>query len=254
MILVDTHTHLYDEKLTADNGQISRALQAGVHYLMMPNCDSETIGPMLQMADQWPQHCYPMMGLHPTYVKENYKEELALVTEWLTKRKFYGIGEVGLDYHWDTTFKEQQQEALRYQADLALHYNLPLIMHTREAMADCIELIRSKQNGSLTGIFHCFGGTLAEAQAIIELGFYLGIGGVLTYKKSGLAEVLAGVPLDRLVLETDAPYLAPVPFRGKRNESSYLPIIAAELSKVYKIQVDEIARITTENARKLFNV
>ncbi|NCX96091.1 MAG: TatD family deoxyribonuclease, partial [Chitinophagia bacterium] len=170
----------------------------------------------------------------------------------LSRVEILHFGEVGLDYHWDTTFKEQQQEALRYQADLALHYNLPLIMHTREAMADCIELIRSKQNGSLTGIFHCFGGTLAEAQAIIELGFYLGIGGVLTYKKSGLAEVLAGVPLDRLVLETDAPYLAPDPYRGKRNESSHIPYIAAHIAKTLKIPMENVASITTKNAKDIF--
>lgn len=254
IMYTDTHTHLYDEQLLADEQQIPRAIEAGVNLMFMPNCDSGTIAPMLTLADRWPNYCYPMMGLHPTYVKDNYQTELDTVTHWLQQRKFYGIGEVGLDYYWDTTFKEQQKEALAYQIDLALQYYLPVILHTREATQDTISMVAAKQNGRLKGIFHCFGGTLEEAQHIVELGFHLGIGGVITYKKSTLPDVLQHISLERIVLETDAPYLAPVPYRGKRNESSYIPIIAAALSTVYRISPDEIAKITTANARKVFNV
>ncbi len=247
-MFTDTHTHIYDEKLLADPNQIPRAIEAGVTKLFMPNCDSGTVDAMLQLADEWPANCMPMMGLHPTYVKENYEAELANVEAWLAKRKFYGVGEIGLDYYWDLTFKTQQIEAFERQIDLALKYDLPIIIHSRESTADCISIVRKKQNGQLRGIFHCFGGTIDEAQQIIELGFYMGIGGVVTYKTSTLPHILKAIALTRIVLETDAPYLAPVPYRGKRNESSYIPVIAQKIGDIMGISAEEVGKITTANA------
>ncbi|MBS1689478.1 MAG: TatD family hydrolase, partial [Bacteroidetes bacterium] len=198
-------------------------------------------------------NCFAMMGLHPTCVKENYKEELNTVAEWLAKRKFYAVGEIGLDYYWDLTFKEQQIEAFDTQVSWALKYDLPIVIHSRESTQDCIDIVRKHQNGKLRGIFHCFNGTLEEAKQIVALGLHLGIGGSLTYKKSVLPEILKEIPLSHLVLETDAPYLAPVPYRGKRNESSYIPVIAQQLADVKNISMAELAAITTQNAEKVFN-
>jgi TatD DNase family protein len=252
MIFIDTHTHLYDERLMADETQVPRALANGVTKMFMPNCDNTTIGPMLQLADKWPENCLPMMGVHPCYVKEGYKSELALVEEWLGKRKFYAIGEIGLDYYWDLTFKTAQIDAFETQIDIALQYGLPIVIHSRESTQDCIEIVRRKQNGKLNGIFHCFGGTLEQAGQIIALGLYLGIGGVVTYKNSGLQEVVKQVSLSNIVLETDAPYLTPVPHRGKRNESSYIPIIAEKIAELKDVSVEEVAKVTTKNAEKIF--
>lgn len=238
----------------ADSQQIPRAIEAGVTRMFMPNCDSETIPGMLALADQWPDNCFPMMGLHPTYVKESYKDELAIVEDWLAKRKFWAVGEIGLDYYWDTTFKEQQKEAFARQIDLALQYGLPIVIHSRNAEQDCIDIVRSKQNGKLTGVFHCFSGTTHEAKQIIELGFYLGIGGGLTYKKNTVADTLQELGIANLVLETDAPYLAPVPHRGKRNESSYIPLVATKVAEVTGTSYLDVARVTTENANKLFKM
>lgn len=253
MIYVDTHTHLYDEQLMTDEAaMIQRAVDAGVTKMYMPNCDSTTVNGMLRMEERYAGHCYPMMGLHPTYVKDNYKEELALVKEWLSKRTFYGVGEVGLDYYWDLTYKEQQIEAFATQIDWALEYDLPVIIHSRESVNDCIDIIRSKQNGKLKGIFHCFGSGVEEAKQIMELGFYMGIGGVVTFKKSTLPDTIKEIGLSNIVLETDAPYLAPVPYRGKRNESAYIPLIAEHLATATGLPLEEVAAVTTSNAEKIF--
>jgi TatD DNase family protein len=249
----DTHTHLYDERLLKEeDAMIQRCLDAGVTKMYMPNCDSGTIADMLHLADKWPQHCYPMMGLHPTYVKENYKDELAIVKKWLGERKFYAVGEIGLDYYWDITFKAQQIEAFEQQIDWALQYDLPIVIHSRESTQDCIDIVRKKQNGKLKGIFHCFSGSVEQAKQVAELGMYLGIGGVVTYKTSNLPEIIKETGLGPIVLETDAPYLAPVPHRGKRNESSYIPIIAEKIGDVMGMSKEEVGRITTENAAKIF--
>ncbi len=252
-MFTDTHTHLYDERLMADEEQLPRAIAAGVTKMYMPNCDSGTISGMLQLADQWPANCLPMMGLHPTYVKENYLDELAIVKKWLEKRKFYAVGEIGLDYYWDVTFKEQQIEAFEQQIDWALQYGLPIVIHSRESTSDCIEVVRRKQNGHLKGIFHCFSGTLVEAQKIVELDMYLGIGGVVTYPKGNLPDIVKEIPLEHIVLETDAPYLAPVPHRGKRkNESSFIPIIAQKVADIKGSTINEVATVTTANAMRIF--
>lgn len=255
MTFIDTHTHLYDEQFSDDiDNAIEKAIQLGVTQMYMPNCNSETIAGMMHLAEKWPDNCMPMMGLHPCYVKEDYQQELSIVSNQLSKAKFAAVGEIGLDYHWDLTFKEQQIEAFEYQIDLALKYDLPIVIHSRSSTQDCIDIVRKKQNGSLKGVFHCFGGTLEEAQQITEeLGFMLGIGGVITFKNSKLDELLKQIDTKYIVLETDAPYLAPTPYRGKRNESSYIPLIAEKMVDIMQIPLEDIANITTENARKLFS-
>lgn len=254
MIFTDTHAHLYDEQFADDRAEmINNAIDAGVTKMYLPNCDSTTIESMMQLSAQFPDNCYPMMGLHPCYVKDNYKEELAIVDKHLAENKFYAVGEIGLDYYWDLTYKDQQIEAFKLQIDRALEYNLPIVIHSRESLQDSIDIVREKQNGKLNGIFHCFSGNAEEAKQAIETGLYLGIGGVVTFKNSKLPEVLKEVDLSRLVLETDAPYLAPTPYRGKRNESSYIPLIAKKIAEIKQVSIEEVARITTENTAKIFN-
>lgn len=252
MIFTDTHTHLYDERLMQDENQVKRAIEAGVTHMYMPNCDSETIPGMLKLADMYPDNCLPMMGLHPCYVKEGFRKELEIVEQQLEARKYYAVGEIGLDYYWDLTYKTEQIDAYEYQIRLALKHQLPIVVHSRESTQDCIDVARRNQTGSLKGIFHCFSGTLAEARQIIDMGLYLGIGGVVTYSKGTLPDIVKEVPLESIVLETDAPYLSPVPHRGKRNESSYIPIIAAKIADLKGLPVEDVARITTENAQKVF--
>jgi TatD DNase family protein len=254
-MFIDTHTHLYDDRLdpAAQDIMIQRAIDAGVHKMYMPNCDQHTIPGMMRITKDWPANCLPMMGLHPCYVKENVAEELAIVKSWLDKEKFAAVGEIGLDYYWDKTFVPQQKAAFEQQIDWALEHKLPIVIHSRESTQDCIDIVRSKQNGQLGGIFHCFSGTLDEAQQIIAIGgFALGIGGVVTYKNSGLQAIVQEIPLDYLVLETDAPYLTPVPHRGKPNESGYIPLIAEKVADLKKMSVEMLAEITTNNAHKIF--
>ncbi len=249
-MFTDTHTHLYDDQFTGED--IPAAIATGVHKMYMPNCDSSTVKGMLSIADQWPQNCFPMMGVHPCYIKDNYKEELATAKKWLSERKFYAVGEIGLDYYWDLTYKEQQIEAFNTQIDWALHYDLPIVIHSRESTPECIDIVAARQNDALKGIFHCFSGTVEEAKRIADMGLYLGIGGVVTFKKSTLPDVVKAIPLQHIVLETDAPYLAPVPYRGKRNESSYIPLIAAKIAEFKGISLDEVAAVTTRNAEIIF--
>jgi TatD DNase family protein len=252
MQITDTHTHLYLEEFQADIEQVlERARAEGVTCFYLPNVDSSSIDDLLKLEEKHPE-CIAMMGLHPCYVKENVVDELKLVEEWLRKRPFAAVGEIGLDYYWDKTFVAEQKDAFRKQIGLALDLNLPIVIHSRDSMQDCIDIVREYQNGNLRGIFHCFGGTLEEAKQIMDLGFLMGIGGVVTYKKSGLAEVLPSIPLEYLVLETDAPYLTPVPFRGKRNEPCYLKYVVAKMAEAMNISVEEIAMQTTLNAQKLF--
>ncbi len=256
-MFVDTHTHLYDDRLTEpkQDEMIRRAFDAGVGKLYMPNCDQHTIPGMMRIAGAFPGQCVPMMGLHPTYVKEDFETELAIVSEWLQKEKFAAVGEIGLDYYWDKAPEviERQKTAFRRQIDWALEHKLPIVIHSREATQDCIDIVRQKQNGALRGIFHCFSGSIEEAEQIIELGFKLGIGGVITYKSNReLQDLVARVPLESIVLETDAPYLSPVPYRGKRNESGYIPFIAEKIAELRDISIEEVGRATSETASKLF--
>lgn len=251
--MIDTHTHLYDDAtIAAQDEHIQRALAAGVHKMYMPNCDSSTIDGMLQIAERYPQHCFPMMGLHPCYVKENYREELAVVEKYLGSHSFSGVGEVGLDFYWDQTFVKEQKIAFEQQIDWALAYRLPVVIHSRSSTQECLDIIKRKQKGDLVAIFHCFSGTPEQAQRVAAMGCYVGIGGVVTFKTSTLPEVLRAISLEHVVLETDAPYLAPVPYRGKKNESTYLPLIAEKIASVYEVPLSEVDRVTTENAGKIF--
>ncbi|MEM6700622.1 MAG: TatD family hydrolase, partial [Bacteroidota bacterium] len=248
-MLIDTHTHLYVEQFAADRAAvIDRAMEVGVQKFYLPNIDSEHIENLLALEAAYPEHCFPMMGLHPCSVKENYEEELAIVEQWLNKRSFVAVGEIGLDLYWDRTFFEQQKAAFRQQIQWAKELGLPIVIHSRESTWEVIEILRAAQDESLRGIFHCFGGNVEEAKAITELGFYLGIGGVLTFKKAKLDETLKEVDLQHIVLETDAPYLAPTPYRGKRNESAYIRIIAEKLAEVKGVSLKEVAAKTSQNA------
>jgi len=253
MKLIDTHCHLYAAEFKQDiNAVMERARKNGIQKFYLPAIDSETTTDMLAMETSYPGECFAMMGLHPCSVKENYKEELALVEAWLLKRPFVAIGEIGLDFYWDKTFATQQYESFEMQMQWALQRNMPIVIHTRNAMNETINALKPFAEKGLRGIFHCFGGTLEEANEIIDMQFLLGIGGVLTYKKSGLQQVLEKIDLVHIVLETDAPYLTPVPYRGKRNESSYLEFILQTLATVKNISKEEVAAITTANAEKIF--
>ena len=253
MQLIDTHCHLYSKSFAGDIAQtIQRAENEGVERFYFPAIDSGDLEAMLALEASYPGKCIAMMGLHPCSVKADHETELRLVEEWLGRRPFVAVGEIGLDFYHDRTFESQQYEAFHCQIEWALHYDIPIVIHSRNSMAESIGVVREHQKGRLRGIFHCFSGDAAAAREIVDLGFYLGIGGVLTYKNAGLAEALADIDLANMVLETDAPYLSPVPFRGKRNESAYLTYVAARLAGVKGVPVEEVARITTENAQKIF--
>ncbi len=253
MQIIDTHCHLYSDEFNDDiEAVIKRAEHESVTQFFLPAIDSSTHNSMLQLEEKYAGKCIAMMGLHPCYVKNNYTDELLIVEDWLAKRKFAAVGEIGLDFYWDKTFVNQQYIAFRKQIELALQYNLPIVIHTRNAMAETIDVVKAYRDTGLIGIFHCFGGTSEEAAAIIDMGFYLGIGGVVTYKNTSLAAMLEKIDLKYIVLETDAPYLTPVPFRGKRNESSYLKYVVEKLAVIKNCSVDEIAAVTTANAKSIF--
>ena len=250
---VDTHAHVFVEEFAADLAEtMQRAQSAGVTRIFMPNLDAASVDAMLETEAAFPGRAVPMLGLHPCHVKAGFRQELECLEAWLSRHRFAGIGEIGLDYHWDTTFAAEQLEVLRIQIGWAKYLGIPAILHTREATQACIDVIRELQDGNLKGIFHCFSGTLKEAEQILDLGFHLGIGGVVTFKNSGLAELVAAQPLQALVLETDAPYLAPVPYRGKRNESSYIPLIAHKLAEIKQISLQEVAEETWRQAEYIF--
>ncbi len=252
MQLIDSHAHIYLPQFQDDLPEaIDRARQAGVAAVFMPNIDHTSIESMLSVADRYPGYCLPMMGLHPCSVKQDFEQELYRVEEWLQKGDFVAVGEIGTDLYWDKTFWSQQQEALRIQLELALAHELPFVIHCRESIDETIDLVKPYA-GRLRGVFHCFTGTVAQAQQIVAMGFMLGIGGVATFKNGGLEPVLEAIALDNLVLETDSPYLAPVPYRGKRNEPAYIKEVCARVAAVKKVQPHEVARITTANALQLF--
>ena len=255
MHFIDTHAHVYAPELATDiELVIKNAISAGIEKILMPAIDSASLEAMLKVEQQFPDHCIAMMGLHPCYVKENYKAELKLVEEWIAKRKFIAIGEIGLDYYWDKTFAKEQQLVFETQMQWALDMQLPIVIHTRNAMGETIELVKPFAKKGLHGVFHCFSGSKESAEQIIGMGFHLGLGGVLTYKNAGVAEAIKDIPMEYLVLETDAPYLAPVPYRGKTNEPSYMLEVAKKLAEVKSMPLHEIAAITTSNAKKLFGL
>ena len=255
MRLIDTHAHVYLEEFTNDIGDImKRAAEKGVDQIVMPAVDSSTHLAMLGMEENYPGICISMMGLHPCSVKADYEGELRIIADYLSKRKFVAVGEIGLDFYWDVSFKEQQYAAFHRQVEWALEYDIPIAIHSRNATEECIGVVQQHQEGKLKGVFHCFSGTLEQAKKIIGAGLYLGIGGVLTYKNSGLDKVIKEIGPEHIILETDAPYLSPVPFRGKRNESSYLTYTLQKLADIKETGIETITAITTQNAEKLFGL
>lgn len=255
MRLIDTHAHLYSKKFDADRAEMmERAMESGVGQFFLPNIDRTSVEGMLQMEEDYPGQCFAMMGTHPCSIKEDYKDELAAVEKWLSERPFCAIGEIGIDLYWDKTHLRQQQDAFRQQIKWAKSLNIPIVIHSRDATAEVLEILEEQKDERLHGIFHCFTGTSEEAQRIINLDFYLGIGGVVTFKNGGLDKVVKEVSLDHLVLETDAPYLAPVPKRGKRNESAYVRLVAEKIAAVQQVPFSEVAQRTTANAESIFKV
>ncbi|MBO6023622.1 MAG: TatD family hydrolase [Bacteroidales bacterium] len=255
MLLIDTHTHVYDHQFSLDrNDAMQRALDAGVGMMLLPNVDASTIAPMIELYEQYPDCTRVMMGLQPEEVKEDYKEVLSQMEKELERGIYVGVGEVGLDFYWDATFEKQQLDAFETQLDWAKQLHLPLSIHCRNAFDKMVKILEHKQDGGLRGIMHCFTGTEEEAKVYLGLGFHLGLGGVTTYKNCGVKDFLPNLPLDRIVLETDAPYLAPVPCRGKRNESAFLVHTAQKIAEILGMDLNELAVMTTANVKQLFNL
>ncbi|MBI3235412.1 MAG: TatD family hydrolase [Bacteroidetes bacterium] len=254
-MIIDTHTHLFNPEFDNDRVEvIERAFKNRVKYMLLPNVDVETIDRLKENAKLYPENCLPLMGIHPCSVNENYKSSLDVIEMELFSNNYFGVGEIGLDLYWDKTFKEEQAEAFITQLKWARQLNLATSMHTRDATYWAIDLIKKEKLEGLKGVFHCFTGSLEEANEIIKLGFSLGIGGVVTYKNTNLRETLKNIPIEHIVLETDAPYLSPVPYRGKRNEPSYLKEVVQVLSEVYQCSVGEIEKQTSENAINIFGL
>jgi len=255
MIITDTHTHLYSEQFDDDRSDmIQRALDAGVSRFFIPSIDSTYFNSMLALEKSYPENIFLMMGLHPTHVKENFEEELAFVKHWLDKRNFYAVGEIGIDLYWDKTLLKQQQIAFKTQIAWAKEKNMPIIIHCRDAFDEIFEILEEVKDDQLFGIFHCFTGNFEQAKKAISYNMKLGIGGVVTFKNGKIDQFLHEIPLEHIVLETDAPYLAPTPFRGKRNESSYITKVLDKLAEIYKLTPQEIAKITTQNSKNVFGI
>lgn len=255
MILTDTHTHLYSKEFDKDREEVlQRAAEHEVRRFFIPAIDSSHTAAMYSLEQQDPENIFLMMGLHPSSVDESYEKELHHVEEELGKRKFYAVGEIGIDLYWEKKFLKQQQDAFRRQIQLAKKYELPVVIHCREAFDEIFEVLETERDEKLFGIFHCFTGNLEQAKRAISFNMKLGIGGVVTFKNGGLDKFIAEIPLENIVLETDAPYLAPAPYRGKRNESSYIRLIAKKLASLYEVELEEIASITTQNSRDIFGI
>ncbi len=255
MILTDTHTHLYSEAFDKDRSKVIKtAIDQGIERFFIPAIDSTYTEAMLQLRDAHPKHIFLMMGLHPTHVKENYTDELRHVEDMLSEHKFYAVGEIGVDLYWDKSFLKQQQEAFRFQIQMAKKHNLPIVIHCRDAFEEVFEVLECEKGDTLFGIFHCFTGTLEQAHKAMSYNMKLGIGGVVTFKNGNIDTFIKDIPLKHIVLETDAPYLAPVPYRGKRNESAYLIKVLDKLSDLYGISKEKMAEITTENSKEVFGI
>lgn len=256
MILTDTHTHLYLNAFSEDRDDVmQRALDKDIRYMIMPNIDSSSINDLHTLCDNYPSHCFPMMGLHPGSVDEHYQEELKKIGTHFEKRTYYAVGEIGIDLYWDKTYKEQQKEVFRTQIEWAKNMQLPIVIHARDSFETIFEVLDDVNSSELRGVFHCFTGTAGQAEKALGYGgFRLGIGGVLTFKNSTLAEVVKDVDIKHLLLETDSPYLAPTPNRGKRNESSYVRLVADKLAAIKGLTTEQVAEITTANAEELFKI
>ncbi len=252
--MIDTHSHIYSEEFNDDRDTvIERARAAGVSKILMPNIDLESIDSMLEVENRYPGYCFSMMGLHPTSVKENFEDDLAVVKNWFDKREFIGVGEIGIDLYWDKTFLSQQMIAFEEQVKWAKERNLPVVIHSRDSFTEVFSVIDKLWDENLKGVFHSFTGTEDDAKHILEYGsFYMGLNGVLTFKNSNLREVIKNTPLEKLLIETDAPYLTPVPFRGKRNESSYVKYVCQKLAEVFDVEEEVVDSMTTKSAKELF--
>jgi TatD DNase family protein len=254
-MLVDTHSHIYSEDFSNDLEEvIQRAFENDVRKIVLPNIDSSSLKKMLDLNDKYPQICFPLIGLHPTSVNEDYEDELELIEFWITKLKFFGIGEVGIDLYWDKTFVAEQTDAFRRQIRMAKKHQLPVVVHVRESFNEVFTVLNEEKDEHLKGVFHSFTGTVEQAELVTGIGFKLGINGIVTFKNSGLDQLLRKIDPAHILLETDSPYLTPVPFRGKRNESSYLVYVAQKVAEIYQMPVAEITRITAETAEQLFKI
>ncbi len=255
MFYIDSHTHLFSSQFDNDRHQVvQKAIEQGVDKMLLPNINSKTLEAMHQLCQDFPQHCFPMMGLHPCDVKDDYEEELKIIKSHLDKGKYVAIGEIGIDLYWDKGTLDIQKKAFRQQLKWAKEYDLPVAIHIRKSFDTIFEVLEEVNDQNLRGVFHCFTGSKEQGQKAIEMGFMLGIGGVVTFKNSGLDKVLKELPLEKLLLETDSPYLAPTPYRGQRNESSFITIVAQKLAEIYEVNLEEVAIKTTQNAKTLFNL
>ncbi|GLR04590.1 TatD family hydrolase [Vibrio hyugaensis] len=253
--MIDTHAHIYASEFDNDRDEVvKRALEQGIDRILLPNIDLESIEPMLKTEAAYPEVCRSMMGLHPCYVDGNVEQTLEVIRGWFEKHNFIAVGEIGIDLYWDKTFRAEQEMAFVTQLNWAKEMNLPVVIHTRDSIEETLTLLRQEQDGSLRGVFHCFGGSVEEAQAINELGFHLGLGGVSTFKNGGMDKVIPHLDMNWVILETDCPYLAPVPHRGKRNEPAYTSLVAARVAELRGESLEVIDQITTSNAETLFNL
>lgn len=251
--MIDTHAHIYASEFDADRDDVvKRALDQGIDKILLPNIDLESIEPMLATEAKYPQICRSMMGLHPCYVDGNVKQTLDIIHAWFEKHRFIAVGEIGIDLYWDKTFKAEQEMAFITQLNWAKEMKLPVVIHTRDSIEETLTLLAQEQDGSLSGVFHCFGGSVEEAKAINDLGFHLGLGGVSTFKNGGMDKVIPHLDMDYVILETDCPYLAPVPHRGKRNEPAYTSLVAQRIAELRDISIEQVDSLTTQNATKLF--
>ncbi|MCG9575213.1 TatD family hydrolase [Vibrio tubiashii] len=253
--MIDTHAHIYATEFDSDRDQVvQRALTQGIDKILLPNIDLESIEPMLRTEAEYPDVCRSMMGLHPCYVDANVNQSLDIIHSWFDKHNFIAVGEIGIDLYWDKTFKAEQEMAFITQLNWAKEMKLPVVIHTRDSIEETLTLLRQEQDGSLSGVFHCFGGSVEEAQAINDLGFHLGLGGVSTFKNGGMDKVIPHLDMDYVILETDCPYLAPVPHRGKRNEPAYTSLVAQRVADLREISIEQVDDLTTDNAKTLFSL
>jgi len=252
---IDTHTHIFSQQFDNDIDEaVSRAKEAGLDMLLLPNIDIDSIEPMNNLCEKYPDYCFPMMGIHPTSVEKDFSKQLLVIESELAKGKYCAVGEIGIDLYWDKTLVEEQKLVFASQIDMALKYNLPIVIHARDSFDEIFEVLDNYKDRNLKGVFHSFTGSTEQALKAISMGFYIGINGIVTFKNSGLDKIIPQIDINSIILETDAPYLAPVPYRGKRNESSYLPLIGSKISDILEINEKKVAEITSNNARKLFNL
>ncbi len=253
--MIDTHAHIYATEFDTDRDQVvQRALAQGIDKILLPNIDLDSIEPMLRTEAQYPDVCRSMMGLHPCYVDGNVKQSLEVIYSWFAKHNFVAVGEIGIDLYWDKTYKAEQEMAFITQLNWAKEMKLPVVIHTRDSIEETLALLRNEQDGSLSGVFHCFGGSVEEAKAINDLGFHLGLGGVSTFKNGGMDKVIPHLDMDYVILETDCPYLAPVPHRGKRNEPAYTALVAQRVADLREMTIEQVDSLTTHNAKTLFSL